>query len=276
MPSFLPDTQIELIHEQINRGHLRYALFDFDGTISLIREGWQQVMNPMMVDLLMQTPEHESRAELERVVEEFVSHLTGKQTIYQMLQLCEEIRLRGGTPKEALEYKHDYLRLLQARIQSRVEGLQNGSLTIEDLTVPGALDFLNALKARGVRCYLASGTDEIYVKQESGLLGLHSYFDGIYGALDNYQNFSKKMVIERIIRENNLRGEELVAFGDGYVEIEDTKSHGGIAVGVATDEVHRRGVDQWKRTRLIEAGADLIIPDFRETPALIQYLFMED
>jgi len=30
----------------------RVALFDFDGTLSLIRTGWQQVMVPMMVEIL--------------------------------------------------------------------------------------------------------------------------------------------------------------------------------------------------------------------------------
>jgi phosphoglycolate phosphatase len=67
----------------------------------------------------------------------------------------------------------------------------------------------------------------------------------------------------------------LVAFGDGFVEIEDAKSAGGIAVGVASNEATRQGIDTWKRERLIQAGADLIIPDFREQEALIAHLFAE-
>ena len=51
-----PLTMIEIIHNHIERGHIRHALFDFDGTVSLIREGWQQVMTSMMVELLLQTP----------------------------------------------------------------------------------------------------------------------------------------------------------------------------------------------------------------------------
>jgi phosphoglycolate phosphatase len=105
-------------------------------------------------------------------------------------------------------------------------------------------------------------------------LGLTPYFgDHIYGALDDYQNFSKRMVIERILRENHLAGPELVAFGDGFVEIEDTKAAGGIAIGVASSEATRQGIDAWKRQRLIQAGADLIIPDFRDHEALVAYLF---
>jgi hypothetical protein len=63
-----------------------------------------------------------------------------------------------------------------------------------------------------------------------------------------------------------------VAFGDGYVEIEDTRRVGGIAVGVASNEATRQGIDAWKRERLIQAGADVIIPDFSQHEALIEYL----
>jgi hypothetical protein len=68
----------------------------------------------------------------------------------------------------------------------------------------------------------------------------------------------------------------LVAFGDGYVEIEDTKAAGGIAVGVASNEAARLGIDDWKRSRLISAGADVIVPDFREQRRLLAYLFGEN
>jgi len=46
-------------------------------------------------------------------------------------------------------------------------------------------------------------------------------------ALDDYRSSPKKMVIERILRENNIPGEQLLAFGDGYVEIRNTKKSAG-------------------------------------------------
>jgi phosphoglycolate phosphatase-like HAD superfamily hydrolase len=276
MSYFWPGTQIEIINPSIKRGHIRFALLDFDGTISLIREGWQGVMIPMMVDILLDTPDHESEGVLTQVVTEFVTRLTGKQTIYQMIQLAEEVEKRGGVALDPLDYKYEYLRRLWARIDDRVADLKAGRRSPEDLIVPGALGLLDALRVRDVICYLASGTDQPYVLDEAGALGLRAYFGGhIYGALDDYQNFSKRMVIERILRENHLSGPELVAFGDGFVEIEDAKAAGGIAVGVASNEATRQGIDVWKRERLIQAGADLIIPDFREHEALVTYLFAE-
>lgn len=267
---------IEIVNRGITTGSIKFALFDFDGTISLIREGWQSIMIPMMVEILRDTPGCESEAEVTRVVKEFVTRLTGKQTIYQMLQLCEEIKLRGGTPEEPLFYKDMYNNRLNGHIKNRLELLKSDPSQSQKMTVPGANTWLDIMKARGIHCYLASGTDEKYVFEEASLLGLDPYFEGIFGAKDDYKNFSKKMVIDNIIRTHNLHGKEFAAFGDGYVEIEDSKAAGGIAVGLATNEAERSGVDQWKRSRLIAAGADIIIPDFSCAPDLERLLFRKD
>ena len=37
-------------------GRLQYAVLDFDGTVSLIREGWQAIMTPYFTDELAATP----------------------------------------------------------------------------------------------------------------------------------------------------------------------------------------------------------------------------
>ena len=253
-------------------GKFKYALFDFDGTISLIREGWQEIMLPMMTELLMQTPRHEDEQTITLLVQKFVSELTGKQTIYQMIRLAEEIALRGGSPLEPTHYKNEYHERLMARIKNRISDLEQKKVSPESQAVPGAIEFIKQLRAHGIKCVLASGTDEKYVIHEAGLLGLSPYFDGIFGAQDDYKNFSKKMVIEKIIQTYQLKGNEFIGFGDGYVEIENTKSVSGVAVGLATNEAERFGIDEWKRKRLIAAGADLIIPDFRETDALVNYL----
>ena len=154
---------IEIINEAIERGRIRFALFDFDGTVSLIRQGWQDVMIPMMVDILMGLHTGESREEVHLIVKEFVTRLTGKQTIYQMMELADQVRKRGGTPKEPLEYKWDYLHLLWERIGERVRALKEGRSTPEEMSVPGSLAMLAAMRDRGVMMYVASGTDRPYV-----------------------------------------------------------------------------------------------------------------
>jgi len=273
---FLKGTQIEVVNENIPRGPKRCALFDFDGTLSLIRSGWQGVMIPMMVELLLQTPKAEPREEVERVVTEFVDRLTGKQTIYQMIRLCEEIKRRGGKPLHPLEYKRMYHQRLWEVIKGRVEALRSWRAKPDDYLLPGARALLENLARRGVKLYLASGTDTEYVLEEARLLRIDQYFEGgIYGAIDEWEKFDKDILIRRILTEHNLRGEELLAFGDGFVEIEETKKVGGVAVGVASEEFKKRGFNEWKRGRLIQAGADLIIPEYMEQEKLVAFLFGE-
>src|SRR5947209_14172503 len=270
------DDEIEIIHPDIPRGRFRSVLFDFDGTLSLIREGWPQVMIPMMVDVLRDTGTNETDVELHTAVEDFVMRLNGRQTIYQMIQLADEVRRRGGKPLEPLAYKHRYHDLLMQRIRDRLAVLEVGRATAEEWTVPGSHALLAELKRRGLTLYLASGTDLKYVRREAQLLGLALYFGPhIYGALDDYKSFSKQMIIDRILEENDLHGEELLGFGDGFVEIEEVKKVGGVAVAVASDEVRREGVNAWKRDRLVRAGADVVIPEYRRHEWLLQYLFAE-
>jgi phosphoglycolate phosphatase len=274
---FLDGTSIEIRNESIPRGTIKSALFDFDGTVSLVREGWQGVMIPMMVDILKELGTGESDDELFGIVREYVTRLTGRQTIYQMIEFAEQVTKRGGTPLDPVEYKRMYLDLLWERIEHRVAGLKSGEIAQQDMVVPGSVELLQNLCERGISCYLASGTDEEYVLDEAEAVGVAQYFAGIYGALDNIGDVPdvKAAVIQNIIRDHDLHGSELVAFGDGYVEIENTKNVGGISVGVATDEVKRAGIDEWKRSRLIIAGADVIVPEFREQDILVKYLMGE-
>ena len=125
-------------------------------------------------------------------------------------------------------------------------------------------------------CVASSGTHE-RIRQSLSVVGLIEFFDGrIHGAVDDYRSFSKQMVIERILDENNVDGARLIGFGDGYVEIDNVKSSGGVAVAVASDESKRSGkADTWKRERLIGVGADVVIPDFREFDALCGFLWKD-
>lgn len=269
---FITD-EIEVLRPELPRGRFRSVLFDFDGTLSLIREGWPLVMIPMMVEELRRTGTAETDEQLTAAVEDFVMRLNGRQTIYQMIQLADEVRRRGGTPQEPLAYKHRYHDRLMARIDGRLAALADGRAAADDWVVPGSHALLEALRRRGLALYLASGTDLSYVRREAELLGVSGYFGPhIYGALDDYKNFSKAMIIERILRDQGLRGEELLGFGDGFVEIEEVRKAGGVAVAVASDEVNRRGVNAWKRDRLVRAGADIVIPEYRRHEALLAWL----
>src|SRR5438128_9100944 len=130
------------------RPQVSHVLFDFDGTLSLIREGWPEVMTPMFAEMLPPLPgeTEETRRQLCR---DDIMRLNGKQTIYQMIQLAERIKERGGMPREPLWYKRDYLRRLNELIRSRIEGIRAGSLQRDDFLVYGSRPLLEKLHARG-------------------------------------------------------------------------------------------------------------------------------
>jgi phosphoglycolate phosphatase len=276
-PALVLGSCIEVYNPGLHRAGIRHALFDFDGTLSLIRAGWQDVMIAQFVAELERTPTRESRSALEEVCREFITRLTGKQTIYQMFQLAEEVEKRGAPPRQALEYKREYLALLHRKIAHRIDALGSGRDPASRYLVRGSVELLEGLARRGAVCYLASGTDQEYVVEEAGLLGLTAYFaGGVYGARDDYKSFSKKILIDRILTENRLRGDELAVFGDGYVEIENGKGVGGLAVGVASCEQGTGTWDAWKKRRLLQVGADILVPDWREAGRLLAYLFAEE
>jgi phosphoglycolate phosphatase len=257
------------------RPEISHVLFDFDGTLSLIREGWPVIMLGMFQEMLPSRAGDSETVVRQMLFEDMMS-LNGKQTIYQMIKFAERVKERGGSAQEPLWYKHEYLRRLNEKIADRLTGLKSGKIAAEKHLLHGSIGLLEDLKRRGLPMYLASGTDEQFVKAEAELLGVTKYFgERIYGAKDDYKSFSKKMVIERLIKENGIEGRNLLAFGDGYVEIQNTKEVGGLAVAVASDEACNGSgkLDEWKRNRLLGVGADVVIPDYRDAAPLLRKIF---
>ena len=281
---YVGDTEIELCAESLPLGHIKHAVFDNDGTFSTLRQGWEQVMAPVMVRAILgERYESANVGLLEKVrrrVLEYIDKSTGIQTIVQMTELVEMVREFGFVPADKVldkvGYKQLYNDALMEMVNERIARLQRGVLDVSDFTVKGSVDFARALRQRGLTLYLTSGTDREDVVAESQALGYADLFNGgIYGALGDISKYSKKMVLEKIMTENDLRGPELVVLGDGPVELRECRKRDGIAVGVASDEIRRHGLNGEKRTRLIKAGAQLVIADFSHWSDLLRLLFSE-
>jgi rfaE bifunctional protein kinase chain/domain len=285
--TYVPGTEFELCEPGIleKLGHIRYAVFDHDGTISSLRQGWEEIMEPVMMKSILgdhyETVDAATYNKVLAHVKEFIHKTTGIQTIYQMEGLVGLVREFGYVPEEKILDKFQYKQLyndgLMEMVNKRTDKLLAGELGQEDFTMKGAVAFLYALKERGVTMYLASGTDAEDVRNEAEMLGYADLFDGgIYGALKDYTKFSKKMIIEKIIRDNNLNGNELAVFGDGPDEIREGRRAGGVSVGITSNELQRFGHNTLKRPRLVKAGAQLMIPDFSQYKKLVSMLFQED
>ncbi|MCS6864126.1 MAG: haloacid dehalogenase-like hydrolase [Gemmataceae bacterium] len=265
----------EVVNPAVRRGPFRVALFDFDGTLSLLREGWPQIMVDRMLHHLRQQqlirePEEDCAASLER----FILALNGHPTMKQMERFAEEVRIRGGRAAPPADYLQDYLAALMATVRQRWENLARGQARTADWVVPATHRMLAQLQQRQVELYVASGTDEGQVRHEVDLLQLAAYVgDRVFAPARNDPNFRKRDVIARAIAEQNISGEQLIGFGDGVVETQEVKRVGGVAVGVASQPAGVRGVNAAKRATLIAAGADIIIPDYEQGEALLAWLW---
>jgi phosphoglycolate phosphatase-like HAD superfamily hydrolase len=149
-----------------------------------------------------------------------------------------------------------------------------GELSLEDLTIKNVLAFLQKLHDAGIELYLASGTDEQDVRNEARALGYdHLFGDRIFGAVGDIKVEAKKVVLNRILNTiGESASDSVVTFGDGPVEIRETRKRGGITVGIASNEQKRFGLNGHKRSRLIRAGADIIVPDFSQFKPLLGLL----
>lgn len=280
------NSEIEIINHWRQKPQISHAIFDHDGTISTLREGWEQIMVPMMMKAILGEYYHEADEALyhkvhNRVIE-FVDKTTGIQTLVQMKGLVDLVKEFGLVPENQIldefGYKEIYNEELLAMVKQRESKLLRGELVVEDFTIKNAVVLLEKLYKAGIKLYLASGTDEKDVKNEARILGYDHLFEGkIYGAVGDITKEAKKIVVDRIL---NLIGEsktvQLVTFGDGPVEIRETRKRGGITVGIASNEVKRHSLNESKRSRLVKAGADVIIPDFSQLSKILQLLNIND
>ena len=281
---YLKRTNIELCTslDDLKAAKIEHVVFDHDGTISTLREGWPPIMEKMMVRAILGDQYDSIEAHVyQRVadhVKEYIDKSTGIQTILQMEALVEMIKSFGFIPAEdiltELQYKALYNQQLLKMVNQRIATLARKNFEASDYTLKGAVDFLAELSQRGLTLYLASGTDLNDTRREAEMLGYAHYFNGgIFGSVDDIKKFSKKLLIEKILKENNLSGQNLAVIGDGPVEIRECRKKGGVAIGVGSDEVRRYGLNASKRRRLIRAGCDIVIPDFSQHRLLLDWLF---
>jgi rfaE bifunctional protein kinase chain/domain len=276
---YLDNTEIEIVNKWESKPQILHAIFDHDGTISTLREGWELIMAPMMVKAIMGikylSADESLLRKVRAQVDEYIDKTTGLQTLAQMKGLVDLVRDFGFEPEEKIldefGYKKIYNDELIKIVLEREKKLNNGELTVDDFTIKGTVLFLQKLFEKGVKLYLASGTDVEDVKKEAAVLGYDHLFEGrIYGAVGDINKEAKKIVLDHIL---DIIGESssgrVVTFGDGPVEIRETRKRNGVTVGVASNELKRFGLNAKKRSRLIKAGADIIIPDFSQYRSLL-------
>ena len=280
---YLEKTRIELCYkaDEFQFGEIKHAVFDHDGTISTLRQGWEEIMESVMVASILgphnKTIHTDRLKKVQETCIKYIDDSTGVQTIIQMQKLVDLVEMFGFVPKhqilDAKGYKKIFKTALLQVVNQRITNIQKGQMSRKDYLLKGAVEFLNTLRKKKMKLYLVSGTDAEDVINEAQLLGYAHLFERIYGSLDDLTKFSKKKVMGEICEANHLRNGELLVFGDGPIEMQECRRSEGIAVGVASDEVNPGRINQSKRVRLIKSGAQIIIPDYAQGRELINLLF---
>ncbi|MBI1372791.1 MAG: HAD family hydrolase [Phycisphaera sp.] len=278
--TYLPGTRIEVVRPLADDLRIEAAVFDHDGTLVTLRRGWEHVMQDVMLTALLggTAPADvapDKLTEIKAEIDELIDRTTGIQTLVQMREFLPVIRKYGYVAEADMLDEHGYKGIYVERIREvvrrRVEAMNAGDIDRDAVMIRGVEHLLDTLKARGLKLYLTSGSDEPDIRADAELLGLDTRFTDIRGAVGDVNVEAKRIVLDKLI--NDLGdGRSVVVFGDGPVEIREGGQRGATTVGIASDEDHPGELSVSKRRRLIHAGAHLIIADYSEVDALLEAL----
>jgi phosphoglycolate phosphatase-like HAD superfamily hydrolase len=253
---------------------ISHVVFDFDGTLSWLRHGWPDLMLNIFRERLSPLP-NETAEEVNNLLHDIVLGMNGKPTILQMIRFAEVVADRGGPQLDPEVLRAAYQERLDGEITARVQRIRSGEASPDEFVVFGARTFLRQLQQAGLSVAILSSTVEERVKEEAEILQLSHFFGRhIYGGTGDPTKFSKREVFERLLRTDGVNGENLLSFGDGPVEIAETKDLGGVAIAVCSNEdANGSGVmDSFKHKQLVKAGADLAVADFRDMGTILSPL----
>lgn len=256
------------------RSQISHVVFDFDGTLSWLRHGWPEIMFQVFREGLAPKP-GETEGALHDLLVNLILSLNGKPTIFQTMRFAELVRERDGRTLDPEALRAEYQRRLDEAIAERSARIRDGRASADEYVVHGARLLLEKLKRAGITPVILSSTIEERVCEEAALLELTRYFgEHIYGGTGDPTKFSKMSVFQRLLRTEGITGQHLLSFGDGPVEIANTKELGGIAIAVCSDEHHNGSglLDPFKQRQLLDAGADAAIPDYRDACTLLDVL----
>lgn len=265
---------VELRRQLQPRPALTHVVFDFDGTISWLRHGWPEMMCAVFLEHFPERPRDTPESRRALLLDEILA-LNGRPSIYQCRRFVELVRERAGPELDAEHLRAEFQRRLDEAIARRIAKIRTGAAPPSAYLVHGAREFLGHVARASLTPAILSTTIQERLSEEAELLGIaHHFGPHLYGGTGNPLQFSKRAVFERLLREEGVLGERLLAFGDGPIETRDTKELGGIAIAVCSDETRNGSgvLDPRKLQQLFAAGADAAISDFRAAAALLDFL----
>jgi hypothetical protein len=143
---YFDDSEIELVEPLPRDIQIAHAIFDHDGTLWVLRQGWEAVMEPMMCRAVLGDRfDNADAAVYQKVLETvrvFIDKTTGIQTFVQMQGLVRLVREFGFVPESKILDEHGYKAIcndaLLELIHTRVRKLKSGELESKDFQIKNA------------------------------------------------------------------------------------------------------------------------------------------
>lgn len=210
--------------------------------------------------------------ELIREVNDWIARNNGKPTWHQMACLRTQLLERGCQAQAVETYLDQFHELLAAQTRPRLESLTKGTCSSENWQVPGAGELLRDLANRGFHLHLASGTEKAAVVRELALLKLDHWFgEEVSAPHQGDPAFTKESALLETCQKVGATPSEVLAIGDGPVEIEVASRLGGWTLGVAGHEDNRQGFDPWVADKLKQSGAHALIDHYTPVNQLLEW-----
>ncbi len=238
----------------------RAVLFDFDGTLSLLRSGWEAVMRGFMLDCL--DPIGAAPAGLAPLVDDYIAESTGIETARQMIWLAARVEERHGPQpdRDLWWYKAGYLERLMGIVEERISRVTQNPALIPMFAVPGSHAFVRRLAAAGPELAIASGTDDPDVRREAELLGFAPYFSLIVGSPPARLASGKEYLLGLLLER--WKPAEILVIGDGPVELRLGREAGCRTLAIASCESDSPALWRQKHDRLAAVMPDALLEDF--------------
>lgn len=167
---------------------------------------------------------------------------------------CElEFILEGRTRNEILRHFLGDLPEPELQTHGKRKDEIFRSLEHEIQPLTGVLGFLSKLEMAGIAGAVATSASEIRTFATLERMGLGGYFEAVITAADVTAGKPHPMVYHLACERMQVQAQQAVAFDDACAGIQAARSAGMRCIGVASNG--------WS-AKLIEAGAESIIPDF--------------
>ena len=243
---------------------LKYAMIDHDGTLSLLRKGWQPIMHAFWQEIYQVI--FPAKMLEETQLNSLTTSTTGMPTLRQM-EIFKDKYLQGasiglGKYADPVFLKNEFVKRLEEVVNKRKAEILADSSKAGGYRLPDSLKLLNFLTSRGIHLHLASGTDERSVLLDTELLGYSQFFgENIWGARE--LDWDAKEAVLSEWKEKGAKSGQVMVIGDGPREIEAALTSAVLRIGVVMDEENPLKPDMNKAQSLIEAGANGLVLSYR-------------